>query len=429
MGILIRKGRVVDAASHIDQIQDLYLEKGLIQEIGENLEVKNASDTVIDAEGLLVMPGIIDLHVHLRDPGQTQKEDIESGTRAAARGGVTTLVAMPNTTPVIDSPDRLNYVKYKAESLGKAKVLQAGALTKGMNGEELADIPGMVEAGMKAMSEDGKSVLNSKLFRDAAILAAKYDIPILDHCEDMDLRAGGCMNDDENAKRLGLPGISNSTEDVIAARDILIAKEVGARLHLCHCSTEGAARMMQALKREGETKITAEVCPHHLILTSDDIKKDDPNFKMNPPLRKKKDVDALREALLDGSIQVISTDHAPHTPQDKAGSMRTAAFGIVGIETSFALMYTEFVETGLMTLEQLIEKMCLNPANVLKLPCGRIAEGAPADLMIADLDKEYEIHGADFLSKGRNMPYEGRKVKGEVRCTICRGNVVYKATR
>ncbi len=429
MGILIRQGRVVDAASNTDRIQDLYIENGLIQAIGEDLEQTKPEDRVIEAKGLLVMPGIVDLHVHLRDPGQTQKEDIETGTRAAARGGVTTLVAMPNTTPVIDSPDRLSYVKYKAESLGKAHVIQAGAITQGMKGETLSDIPGMIKAGMKALSEDGKSVLNAKLFRDAARIAAEYDIPILDHCEDMDLRADGCMNDDENARRLGLPGISNSTEDVIAARDILLAREAGARLHLCHCSTEGTARMMQILKQEGENRITAEVCPHHLLLTSDDIKTDDPNYKMNPPLRTKKDVLALREALMDGSIQVISTDHAPHTPQDKVGSMRNAAFGIVGIETSFALMYTEFVEKGLLTMQQLVERMCLNPANILGLSCGRLKEGTPADVMIADVEEEYEIHARDFFSKGHNMPYEGRKVKGKVCFTICQGNIVYEADK
>ena len=293
MGILIRGGRVVDAAAQIDKIADVYLDDGVIQKVGEKLEAKDKDDKIIDAKGLVVMPGLVDLHVHFRDPGQTEKEDIETGSHAAARGGVTTVVAMPNTTPVIDSPDRANYVKNKAAQVSAIHVLQAGAMTKGELGEELSDIAGMAAAGGPVLSEDGKSVMKASLCKQAMEEAVKAGLPIFDHCEDMSLRGNGCMNEDENAKRLGLPGICNSTEDTIAARDSLLAIETGAKLHLCHCSTKGVAIMMKMLKAEGVENVTAEVCPHHFILTSDDIERDDPNYKMNPPLRTRKDVDAL----------------------------------------------------------------------------------------------------------------------------------------
>ncbi len=427
MGILIRGGRMVDAATDTDKKADIYLEDGVIVEIGEKLALKDKkNDRVIDAKGCLVLPGLIDLHVHFRDPGQTHKEDIETGSKAAARGGVTTVVAMPNTTPVIDSPDRVNYVHNKAAQVSGIHVLQSGAITTGEKGEELADIEGMAKVGIPALSEDGKSVMNSSLCREAMKIAAKYDLPIFAHCEDIDLRGKGCMNEDENAERLGLPGICNATEDVIAARDILLAKENGARLHLCHCSTKGVAEMMEVIRQQGIKNITAEVCPHHFILTSDDIKRDDPNYKMNPPLRKKEDVEALIQGLKDGSFQVISTDHAPHAAKDKTGSMRTAAFGIVGIETSFALTYTALVETGILTMKQLVEKMSWNPAQILGLECGTLQEGHPADVIIVDTEKEYTINKDEFVSKGKNTPFDGWKVKGKVLCTICDGKIVYQ---
>lgn len=426
MGILIRRGRIIDAATNTDMVGDVYLDDGIIQEIGEQLEIKEKDERIIDAEGCLVMPGLIDLHVHFRDPGQTQKEDIESGSRAAAKGGVTTVVTMPNTTPIIDCADRVNYVHNKAAQVSAIHVLQAGAITKGEKGEELADITGMAKAGIPAISEDGKSVLNSYLCREAMKLAKENHIPVLAHCEDMSLRGKGCMNDDENAKRLGLPGICNATEDVIAIRDIALAADTGAHLHLCHCSTAGVAKMMEVVKKEGITNVTAEVCPHHFILTSDDIETDDPNYKMNPPLRTKKDVEALRAGLKDGSIQVISTDHAPHTARDKTGSMRTAAFGIVGLETSLALTYTELVEKGVLTELQLVEKMSWNPAQILGLDCGTIQAGHPADVIIVDVKQEYMIDKNTFASKGKNTPFDGWKVKGKVLYTICGGKVVYQ---
>lgn len=427
MGILIRGGRILDAATNTDMTGDVYMDDGVIRQIGEHLTVKEGTDRVIDAEGCLIMPGIIDLHVHFRDPGQTDKEDIETGSKAAAHGGVTTVVTMPNTSPVIDNPDRVNYVHNKAAQVSGIHVLQAGAITKGEAGNELADIWGMAKVGIPALSEDGKSVMNSRIYKDAMKIAAQCQIPVFAHCEDIDLRGKGCMNEDENAERLRLPGICNSVEDVIAARDILLAVETGARLHLCHCSTSGVAQMMKYVEEAGLGKqITAEVCPHHFILTSDDIPRDDPNYKMNPPLRTREDVDALIKGLKEGYIKVISTDHAPHTARDKTGSMRNTAFGIVGLETSLALTYTELVEKGILTPLQMVEKMCWNPAQILGLASGTIQEGHPADVIVVNVDEEYAIDKNTFASKGRNTPFHGRKVKGKVLYTICDSKIVYE---
>ncbi len=426
MSILIQGGWVTDPASGMDETADLFIDNGVIQEIGKNLKARETADQWIDAGGCRVFPGLIDLHVHLRDPGQTYKEDIESGSRAAAAGGVTTVVAMPNTTPVADSPKVIRYVREKAEKVSPIHVLQSGAITRGELGKELSPIPEMAAEGIPALSEDGKSVMDSGLYRQAMKLAAEYNIPIFAHCEDINLRGKGCMNEDDNAVRLGLPGIPNSTEDVIAARDILLALECGTRLHLCHCSTAGTVEMMEEIKRRGlGDQITAEVCPHHFTLSSDDIPGDDPNFKMNPPLRTPEDVKALRRGLKNGAIRVISTDHAPHSVSDKGSSMRDGAFGIVGLETSFAISYTELVETGILTMRELIEKMSLNPAKILGIPAGRIAVGAPADVVVADTREEYVLDKNIFLSKGRNTPFDGRRVRGRILLTICKGKIAY----
>ena len=427
MGILIKGGRVVDAATGMDEICDVYMEDGIIQEIGPALVPPQHTDQVLDAAGKLVMPGLVDMHVHLRDPGFPEKEDIRSGSAAAARGGVTTLVAMPNTKPVIDTPRLYAEVMEKAAKLSPVHILQAGAMTMGEKGEEMADLEGMAAAGLRVLSEDGKSVMNPALCRKVMQKAASLGLIILDHCEDLDLRGDGCMNEDENSRRLGLPGISNLVEDTITARDMLLAADAGARLHLCHVSTRGVAQMLRFAKQAGLSGITAEVCPHHFILSSDDIPGDDPDYKMNPPLRTARDVQALREALAEGVIDVISTDHAPHSAKDKEGSMKTAAFGIVGLETSLALTYTELVEPGILTLTRMIEKMCLNPARILGLDCGTIQPGRPADVVIADTRSTWRIDRNHFASRGHNTPFHGREVHAKVCCTICGGKIVYTA--
>lgn len=422
MSILIKNGRVLDPDTGKDGIYDVLIEDGLIQKVEPKLDER--ADTEIDAEGCFVMPGLIDLHVHLRDPGLTYKETVESGASAAARGGFTTIVAMPNTKPVIDDGHKVSYVHNKAKGCTRVHVLQAGAVTKGQEGKELADIEGMVLAGAPAISEDGKSVMDSGLYRKAMKLAAKCHIPVLAHCEDINLVEKGVANADEHMKKLGLKGISNAVEDVIIARDIMLAKETGARLHLCHCSTAGSVKMVAAAKKAG-LPVTGEVCPHHFTLCTEDISEADPNYKMNPPLRTRADVEALRKGLSEGIMDVISTDHAPHSAEEKRKPFQDAPFGIVGLETSAALTYTELVETGLLTPLQMAEKMSSNPARVLGIDKGSLAEGKAADVTVFDPLAEYVIDPATFRSMGKNTPFGGRTVRGLVKATICDGEIAY----
>ena len=425
MRVLIKNGHVLDPATGVDGICDVLTEDQRI--IGVKEHIEEQADRVIDAKGCYVMPGFIDLHVHLRDPGLEYKETLETGGKAAAHGGVTTVCAMPNTKPVIDTKERVEDVHTRAKEDSPVHVIQLGAVTVGQAGEELADIEGMAEAGCHAISEDGKSVMNASLYREGMRRAAASGIAVFAHCEDIHTVEGGVMNADQKAEALGLKGITNAVEDVIVARDILLAKETGVQLHLCHCSTADSVRMVAEAKKDG-LPVTAEVCPHHFIMTTDDITEDDGNFKMNPPLRSKADVEALREGLKNNIMDVIATDHAPHAEQEKDRSMKDAAFGIVGLETSAALTYTELVETGVLTPMQMAEKMSYNPAKILGLSeeKGSISEGKIADIVIFDPSKEYEIDKHTFFSKGKNTPFHGRKVKGEVRCTIVDGVPVYE---
>lgn len=424
MRILIRNGQVVDPSSKTEGRFDVLVEEDRIVRVAEQID--ETADRVLDAEGCYVMPGFIDLHVHLRDPGLEYKETLQTGGMAAVKGGVTTVCAMPNTKPVMDDGQKVAEVHKRAEEESPAHVIQIGAVTKDQAGQELADIAGMAEAGCHAISEDGKSVMNASLYRKAMKIAKEKGISVFAHCEDITMVEGGVMNADENAVRLGLKGITNSVEDVIVARDILLAKETGVRLHLCHCSTADSVEMIRLAKEEG-LPVTGEVCPHHFILTADDILEDDGNYKMNPPLRGKKDVEALRQGLADGTMDVISTDHAPHSEEEKNRSMAKAAFGIVGLETSAALTYTELVKTGILSVMQMAEKMSYNPAQILGLSDkGAVAEGKKADLVIFDPNPTYTIDKNTFVSKGKNTPFHGRTVTGEVRFTLVDGKVVYE---
>lgn len=422
MDILVKNGRVIDPDSGMDQIGDLFISQGRIQKMDEHLEVK--ADCVINAYGCYVMPGLIDMHVHLRDPGLTYKEDIESGAKAAAKGGFTTIVAMPNTKPVVDDPSMVAYVVDKAVRCAPIQVLQAGAITVSQEGKQLADIRRMVTAGSPAISEDGKSVMDSELYKEAMKTAAQCDIPVLAHCEDITMVNGGCINEDEVSRRMGLPGITNGVEDVIVERDILLAEETGCRLHLCHCSTKGSVELLKAAKKKG-ILVTGEVCPHHFTLTSEDMLQGDTNYKMNPPLRTVQDVEALRRGLGEDIMDVISTDHAPHTREEKDTSMEKAPFGIVGLETCVGLTITELVKKGVLTPMQMAKKMSLNPARILGIDRGTLCEGKVADVVVIDPDKEYVVDVETFISKGKNSPFGGRKLFGEVVATICGGQVVY----
>ena len=420
MRTLLKNGRILDPKNNIDKIGDILIENDKIVKASDKIE--EDTDEVIDATGKYVMPGLIDLHVHFRDPGLTYKETIKTGCEAAINGGFTSVFAMPNTKPVCDNAEIVRYVQEEGEKYG-INVYQVGSITKGMKGEELSDIDGMVKAGCIALSEDGKSVMNSAVYRKAMNKAVELNIPILAHCEDINLVEGGVMNLDENSMRLGMKGISNAVEDIIVARDILLAKETGATLHLCHCSTEDSVKMVEAAKAEG-VKVTAEVCPHHFTLTSDDIKKDDANFKMNPPLRTKNDVEALKNGLHNNIMDIISTDHAPHSKEEKEKSIKDAPFGIVGLETSVALTYTYLVKTGILTPLQMAEKMSYNPARVAGLNVGHLSVGAVADIVVIDPEKEYTIDTKDFKSMGRNTPFNGWKVFGEVVLTVAKGKIL-----
>lgn len=438
MTLLIKNGRVINPATQMDEVADVFVVDEKVEKIGKNL--KDKAEKTIDATGCYVMPGLIDLHVHFRDPGLTHKEDIFTGMEAAAHGGFTTVFAMPNTKPVVDNADVVDYVHNKAVSKKLINVLQIGAVTKGQEGKELADIEGMVKAGSPAISEDGKSVMNADLYRDAMKIASKLNIPVFAHCEDINMVHGGVVNKDSRSEEFALPGITNSVEDVIIARDIILSKETDCQLHLCHCSTEDSVKMVAEAKKAG-LRVTAEVCPHHFCLTSDDIKEHvpeiidgkyvpngedvDTNYKMNPPLRTRADVEALKEGLKSGIMDVISTDHAPHTFEEKNVSIKKAPFGIVGLETAACLTHDELVRKGVLTPMQMAEKMSYNPARVAHIDKGDIQPGKVADILIFDPNETYTIDKNTFASKGRNTPFDGKEVTGKVKCTICNGIVVY----
>lgn len=424
MTILIQNGHVIDPHTKRDECCDVLIEDDRIKKVAEKIDVK--TDRVIDATGCYVMPGFIDLHVHLRDPGLEYKETLETGGKAAARGGVTTICAMPNTKPVTDGGEMVEELHERAKIESPVHVIQLGAVTKRQAGEELADIEGMAKAGCHAISEDGKSVMNASLYRQGMKKAKECGIAVFAHCEDITMVEGGVMNAGERAKELGLKGITNSVEDVIVARDILLAKETGVRLHLCHCSTADSVKMVRLAKEEG-LPVTAEVCPHHFMLCTDDIPEDDGNYKMNPPLRSREDMEALRQGLKDGTMDVIATDHAPHAEEEKNRSMKNAAFGIVGLETSAALTYTGLVKTGLIDMMGMAEKMSYHPARILGLEeKGSISEGKIADIVVFDPNPTYKIDKNTFVSKGKNTPFDGYEVTGEVRYTLADGKIVFE---
>ncbi len=424
MRIRIENGRVLDPATGRDEIGSVLLENGRIQAAFS--DGGQEADRVIDASGCWVMPGLIDLHVHFRDPGYTYKETLATGARAAARGGFTAVCPMANTNPVIDTPERVAALAERAEKESVVRILPIGAVTKGLEGEELTDMAGMKAAGAVAFSEDGKTVMNAALYRRGLEQAAALDMVVMDHCEDRNLLQESVMQTGTREEARRVSGVSHSSEDVITARDILLARETGARLHLCHCSTAASAWMAARAKEEG-VRLTAEVCPHHFTLTYEDMPEGDTNFKMAPPLREKQDVEVLRQALKNGVMDVISTDHAPHSQEEKARPFPEAPNGIVGSETAVALAVTELVENGVLTPLELAERMSHRPAQILGLPFGTLQVGSPADVTIVDPAAEYVIDKDRFASKGRNTPFHGRRVRGKVLYTIVNGKIVYAA--
>ncbi len=422
MKLLIKNGRVIDPASKLDAESDLLVEDGKIAKV--NGKIMEKADRVIDAKGCFVMPGFIDLHVHLRDPGFEEKETVVTGAKAAAKGGFTTILAMPNTRPAADNADVVNYVHQKARNLAPVNVLQIGAITKGQEGKRLSDIHRMVQAGIPAISEDGQSVMNAELYYRAMRAAKEEGIPVFAHCEDKNLMHGGVINAGRRADELGLPGILNEVEDIVAARDIVLAASTGVHLHLCHCSTRRSVWMVKQAKENG-LFVTAEACPHHFTLSEEDVDAGNANYKMNPPLRSVEDREAIREGLKEGVIDVIATDHAPHTAVEKGQSMKRAPFGIVGLETAAAITYSELVLKDYLTPMQMAEKLSYNPAKVIGLEKGTLQEGSIADIVIFDPNQNYTIQAKEFAGKAKNTPFDNRKVTGKVIMTIVSGEIVY----
>ena len=423
MKTLIRGGRVLDPESGYDKIADIMIDDNVVVEIAENISDEDA-DSVIDASGDYVMPGFVDLHAHLREPGFEHKETIRTGTRAAARGGFTTICCMPNTRPVMDNVEIIKYVIEKAEDVSSVNVLPVAAVTAAEEGEYLTDFDALKDAGAVAVSEDINTVMDSRVARQAMRLAAEVDIPVFAHCEDKSLAKRGVMNAGNRAKELGFYGILDSAEETMVARDLILAKNTGARLHVCHVTTKDSAELIKFAKEKG-LPVTCEVTAHHLILTDNDIDGSDADFKICPPLRDKDDVEGLRRALADGVIDCICTDHAPHHKTEKDRGFLEAPFGASALETTVSLIWSELVEKGLISPIQMAEKMSLNPAKVLRLDKGVLQAGRIADITIIDPNDKYVIDSTKFASLGKNTPFEGREVKGSVKYTIVAGKVVY----
>ena len=428
MKLLIQNGYVIDPATGREGYYDILIDGKKIAKVAEKISAEEADvQKVVDATGKHVLPGFIDLHVHYREPGLEYKETIATGSAAAAAGGYTTVCPMPNTKPVTDCPEVIKTVLQKAGEAGKVRVLPVGAVTVGQSGTELSDIEGMAKAGAAAVSEDGKSVMNPVVYAEGMKRAKEAGLPVFAHCEEISLVRGGVMNAGKRADELGLPGITNAVEDIITMRDILLAEETGAKLHLCHCSTKYSVEFVRFAKEKG-IDVTAEVCPHHFAMCDEDITEDASMFKMNPPLRGREDVKALIAGLLNGTMDVISTDHAPHSAEEKAGSMIGSPFGIVGSETAYALSNTVLVKEYGMSPMQLARCMSYNPAKVLgrETELGGLGEGYFADIAIVAPEEEYVINPEEFLSKGRNTPFGGKKVTGRVYMTLCEGVITYK---
>ena len=405
--------------------KDIRVLGGKIEKVADKLSPEKGEE-VIDATGLHVFPGLIDMHVHLREPGFEYKEDIESGSKAAVKGGFTQICCMPNTQPVADNKVVISYIRHRGEEVGLYKIRPIGAITKGEEGEQMADIGEMKKAGAVAISDDGKTVKSSRLMRLAMEYASGFNMRCLCHCEDKELADGGVVNEGYNSTLAGLKGIPRAAEDVVIAREICLSESLGVPVHICHVSTYSGVRMIRDAKRAG-VKVTAETCPHYFAATDDVITGFDTNTKVNPPIREEKDRLAIIEGLKDGTIDAIVTDHAPHHANDKNVEYNLAAFGISGIETSFGFAVTYLYKTGILTLNQLADKMSRLPAEILSLEGGKIEEGVPADLTIADLDEEWGVDSSEFVSKGKNTPFNGRKLSGAVKYTIVDGDIKYKA--
>lgn len=418
--ILVRNGHVVDPSQNIDRVCDILIQDGVIKKVEEN--ISDRVDRVIEAKGLTVIPGLIDMHVHLRDPGFTHKEDIFTGCNAAAAGGVTSVLAMPNTNPVTDSKEVVDYINEQSKK-AKAKVYICGSITKGMKGEELSDFSKYKEWGITAVSDDGRPVENDEMMEKAEISAFQNDIPIISHCEDLKIIDGGIINKGEISELLQVRGMDRLSEDSITEREIAIAEKTGTRIHIAHVSTKASVEIIRQAKKRG-VKVTAETCPHYCCYTDEKLKTRDADYRMNPPLREQSDVDAVIEGIKDGTIDCIVTDHAPHTKKEKQDFLK-APNGVIGMETSLAASIRFLVEEGHITMSKLIELMAKNPAEILNLKAGSLKPGYPADIALVDADAVWIVLPERMKSKSHNFVFKFEKLKGRVKYTLLNGEIVY----
>ncbi len=421
MKLLLKSGRVVNPATNFNDIVDILIEDEKIVKIGADLQSDDAE--VFDATGLIIAPGLIDMHVHLREPGQEAKEDIGSGTRAAAAGGITTVACMPNTSPVIDNSVLVQGIAQRAQQDGVVKVKVVGALSKGQEGKELAEIGDMLEAGAVAITDDGHYVDSAKLLMNGLDYIARYDLPIISHAEDNTLTEDGVMHEGAVSAMLGMKGRPAVAEDIAVSRDILLAEYTNARIHIAHISSKGAVELVRQAKKRG-VKVTAEVTPHHLTLTDEEIKNFNVAAKVCPPLRSKDHVQAMIEGLKDGTIDAIVTDHSPHAFEEKDREFKFAPNGFTGMETSLGVILTNLYHTGIMTIDEIIEKMSVAPAKILKLDAGNIEIGKIADLTVIDTEKTWKVDSNKFYSRGKFTPYDGVELKGKAVATIVNGKIV-----
>ncbi len=419
---LLRGARVIDPSQDLDTIKDVLIVNGSIADIKEKIEISDAE--VTDLSGMIVTPGLIDIHAHFREPGYEYKEDIESGSKSAAAGGFTAVACMPNTKPPIDNGSLVEYVKSKASKVSEIKILPIGCVSKGQEGREITEMGDMAQAGAVAFSDDGKPVADSSLMRKAMVYASMFDRVIIDHCEDPSLFEGGQINEGHVSTLLGLTGIPAAAEEIMVARDILLAREMGTRVHIAHISTKGSVELIRKAKSDG-VMVTCEVTPHHLTLTEEAVRGYDTNAKVNPPLRTQEDLKALLEGLKDGTIDAIATDHAPHHIDEKDIEFDKAAFGLVGLETALGLVLTKIVGEGGLSLNKAVEKMTSGPAKILGLHMGTIKIGAPADITVIDPNRVWTVDKDKFFSKGRNTPFNGWELKGKAVLTIVDGKTAY----
>jgi dihydroorotase len=422
MSLLIRNARVIDPAAMLDAVADLLIDGDIIKQIGPRLAAGDGTE-IIDATGKVVCPGFIDIHTHLREPGYEYKETVATGTRAAAAGGFTAVCCMANTDPVNDNGSITEYILERARTEGRVHVYPIGAVTRGLRGEELAELAELADSGCVAFSDDGHCVMNAALYRRAMEYTLPFGTPLISHAEDHTLSRDAAMNEGVVSTELGLPGAPAAAEETMVARDIILAELTGAHVHIAHVSTAGAVRLIRDAKARG-VRVTAEVTPHHLVLTEEAVRSFDPNTKMNPPLRTKRDAEILLEALADGTIDCIATDHAPHAVSEKEGEYDRAAFGVVGLETAVAVLLDRLVRPGLLPLDTLVARMSRDPARLLNLPGGTLAPGTRADVTILDLERELTVDPPRFHSRSRNTPFAGWRLRGSPWMTIVSGKRV-----